>query len=338
MVVSSVRRSVRAANVVSALACASVLAWGCSGEEEKPAEAAQPIVGVMELPVSLRNADAAPSDARKVEISPAELRVDGEPVLTLTGGKIAASDRTGDIVTKLKDKLGTPARSTMSIELHAGTPYATTALVLASASTAGIRNVAFKVRKPGGSSDVGWLSLNGFHTVSAGTDATFENVATRPWSDFVNAWEAVEGACRGAMSGNCAYKPEKIAEGGQLLIALHSSGDGININFKQVGAPVPEAAPAPAKVEMLEGVPVDPVREAEEAPPATSAGFQFRAKEAQSSPSPISATIKPVCGTSACGALVQADAITLTTKVLALTGAAFPDGTPAPNLAFEVPR
>lgn len=323
---------------VAGVVCASILVLGCGSKEEEQKPPAQPIVGVMELPVSLRNADSAPSDVRKIEISPTELRVDGEAVLTLAGGKIATADRTGDIAPKLKDKLSTPARSAISVEMHAGTPYATMALVLASASTAGIRNVAFKVRKPGGSSDVGWLAINGFHTVSAGTDASFENVATRPWSDFVNAWEAVEQGCRGAMTGNCAYKAEKIAEGGQLLIALHSSGDGININFKQVGAPPPADAPKPQKVEMLEGVPTDPVRELEEAPPATSASFQFRAKEAQSSPSPITATIKPVCGTSQCGALVQADAVTLTTKVLALTGAAFPDGSPAPSLAFEVPR
>lgn len=318
--------------------CASLFVFGCGNKEEEVKAAPQPIVGVMELPVSLRNADAAPSDFRTIEVSPTELRVDTENVLTLTGGKTADADRQGDILPKLKDKLSTPARRMIAIELHAGTPYATVALVLASASTAGIRNVAFKVRKPGGSSEVGWLAVNGFHTVSAGTDATFENVATRPWSDFVNVWEAVEGACRGAMTGNCAYKPEKIAEGGQLLIALHSSGDGININFKQVGAPVVEAAPAPAKVEMLEGVPTDPAAAVEEAPPATSAGFQFRAKEAQSTPSAVTATLKPVCGTAACGALIQADAITLTTKVLALMGAAFPDGGPSPSLAFEIPR
>lgn len=318
--------------------CAAALLSGCGKEDVPEATAPVDIVGVMELPVSLRNGDSAPTDFHRIEVSPSELRVNGESVLSLTGGKVAAADRTGDVLTKLKDKLATPARNMIAVELHAGTPYATVALVLSSAATARIRNVAFKVRKPGGSSEMGWLVLNGFHAVSAGTDATFENVATRPWSDFVNAWEAIEGACRGAMSGNCAYKADKIAEGGQLLIVLHSSGDGININFKQVGAPVAEAAPAPAKVQMLEGVPTDPVAEAEQAPPATSAAFQFRANEAQKTPSAVTATIKPVCGTSACGALIQADAVTLSTKVLALTGAAFPDGTPAPSLAFEVPR
>lgn len=323
-----------------AAACASALVVGCGAKEEDAPAAPESIVGLMELPVTMRTTDPAPTDFRKVEISPTELRVDGENVLTLTSGRLAPADRGGDIIPKLKEKLATPARATIAIELHAGTPYGTTALVLATASTAGIRNVAFKVRKVGGSSDTGWLSLNGFHTVSAGTDATFENVSTRPWSDFVNAWEAVEGACRGAATGNCAYKADKVAEGGQLLIVLHSSGDGINLNFKQIGAPGVDAAVAAAKpaVKMLEGVPVDPVRELEEAPPATSASFQFRAKEAQSSPSAVTATMKPICGTAVCGALVQADAITLSTKVLALAGAAFPDGTPAPSLAFEVPN
>jgi len=338
MFASLVKRVGSAALVLSVSATPMVL--GCGAKEEEVKAAPESIVGVMELPVTMRTTDPAPSNFHKVEISPTEVRVNGENVLTLAGGRIAAADRGGDIVPKLKAKFDAPSRATIAIELHAGTPYGTTALVLATATTAGIRNVAFKVRKVGGSSETGWLTLTGFHTVSAGSDASFDNVATRPWSDFVNAWEAVEGACRGAATGNCAYKPAKVAEGGQLLIVLHSSGDGININFKQIGAPGVDASVAPEKpkVAMLEGVPTDPVRELEEAPPATSAGFQFRAKEAQSSPSAVTATIKPICGAAVCGAVVQADAITLSTKVLALAGAAFPDGTPAPSLAFEVPN
>jgi hypothetical protein len=82
---------------------------------------------------------------------------------------------------------------------------------------------------------------------------------------------------------------------------------------------------------------MDIVADVEQAPPATEASFQFRATEALTNPSPVSATLKPLCGTSACGVFVTAEKTTLFVRVASFLGAAFPDGTPAPIVAFELP-
>jgi hypothetical protein len=185
-------------------------------------------------------------------------------------------------------------------------------------------------------------------------------VAARPWNDFVSQWDAVANGCRAARTGSCAFKPEKIAEGGELKVVLHAAGQGINVEYVRIGAE-PDAAAAPkeepagknkhkskAKAhkgknkkhpELIDGVkaPSDVADEAENLPPATEALFQFRGQEALVSPSPVSETVKPVCGASACGVVVQAEKATPFLRVVSLLGAAFPDGSTAPRIVFEFP-
>src|SRR5689334_17837449 len=84
------------------LACAGSAA-ACSTEE--PKVAAAPILGVLELPISHRNGDPEPTGAAKVEVSPGEIRVDGESVITLQNGKIPPAEASGYILPKLKAKL-----------------------------------------------------------------------------------------------------------------------------------------------------------------------------------------------------------------------------------------
>jgi hypothetical protein len=160
----------------------------------------------------------------------------------------------------------------------------------------------------------------------------FEGLPTRPWSDFSSKWDDVQGACRASPTGSCAFKPTKVAEGGDLKIVLHSAGQGVNVDFFRIGGPPPEAA-APAqpeakpskaskaskkkagkkhKPELLDGVKAtDVAAEVEEAPPATEALFQFRAQEAVTVPSAVSETLKPVCGATSCGVVVQAEKATV---------------------------
>jgi hypothetical protein len=222
--------------------------------------------------------------------------------------------------------------------------------------------VAFKVRPHGGSSTTGWLALDVLDVrpkSKSDDEVAFEGLPKRPWSDFSSKWDDVQGACRASPTGSCAFKPQAVAEGGELKIVLHSAGQGVNVDFFRIGPP-PEAAAAAAppvaskpgkpdkkdkkskkkhKPELLEGVkaPTDVVAEAEQAPPATEALFQFRAQEAVSVPSAVSETIKPVCGTTACGVIIQAEKATLFVRMLSLLGAAFPDATPAPRVVFELP-
>lgn len=308
-------------------------------EEAKPPSG--PIVGLLELPVSLRTSGAAPADAADVEISPSEIHVGGQPVLMLAGGTIAAADRQGDELPKLTAALKSPMRSRMALSVAAQTPYETVVLVLSTAKKAGMRGVAFKVRPPGSSTNTGFLALDDFDVQPASKsdqEVVLQGVVTKPWSDFTSQWEEVQNGCRGSQTGSCAFKPEKIAEGGNLKMILKASGQGVNVDFVQVGAPPPAAEKPAAQVKMIEGVKqTDIVKDVEEAGPATEASFQFRAQEVLGATSAMSATVKPVCGTTACGVFVVADKVTLFVRVASMLGAAFPDGTPAPVVAFEMP-
>ena len=330
------------------LVTAALTVTGCE-EEEVVEEEEGPLLGLLELPVSLRNRAASPSNFHKIEVSPEELRVNGEPLLKLVSGKAPEADISGTEIPRLTALLGKPTRSVLSLEVHAQVPYWTTSLILGSANKAGISNVSFHVRKPTGGTDDGWLEIKGFAVAPESpedADVTFSNVQKRDWKDFTAVWESVYDACRSAMSGNCAYKPERIAEGGFLKMVLLAVGQGVNINFYRTGVSAEaddeaakEAEKAkPKKVQMLDGIAnADPVADVLEAPPATVALFQFRANEALKAPSPVAATIQPLCGSNACGIVVKAERRTMTVRVLSLIGAAFPDGTAAPTIGFEVP-
>lgn len=329
------------------LALLSPLSVGCDeGEQDAAETASAPLLGLLELPVSLRSGAAAPSNFHKVEVGPDELRVDGSTLLKLEGGKVPAAEAGATEIAKLTAALRTPARGVIELELHSSIPYETTALIFGSAAAAGIHDASLHVRKPGGGTEDGYLELKGFSVgpeVPDAQEVSFANVQPRGWGDFAAAWEAVAQGCGGAASGNCAYKPEKIAEGGKLKMMLMAAGQGVNVHFYRVpeegaeGA-AEEAKPEKKKVEMVEGVPSDPVAEVEEAPPAEVALFQFRANEALTAPSPVSDTVKPVCGTQACGTVVRAEKRTMSVRVISLIGAAFPDGSAAPSVHFEIPK
>jgi hypothetical protein len=318
---------------------ASLVACDSKDSAEQPTST-EPLVGPLELAVSHRSGGGEPSGFIKLEISPTELRVDGKPLLTLQGGRPPAGERAGSALPKVKAALAAANRGMVAFEVHAQVSYETLALAVGSAVEAGMHKMAFKVRKPGGSTDLGWLVPERVQVTAPTEDEVpFANLTPRPWGDFVEAWAAVEAGCRGAATGSCGYRPENIAEGGHVKIVLHAQGDGLNLRFQRVGAPPPVAAAKPARVEMEDGVPgrVDPVAEVENAPPATQAEFQFRSKEATGTSSPLAEAMKPICGGRACGVVVSADRAAMTVRILSLIGAAFPDGTPAPTLAFEIP-
>jgi hypothetical protein len=338
-----------------------VCSIGCGGEKPAPAAAPTgPIVGVLELPISLRSGGKAPSDAHEVEISTTEIRVGGELALPLNAAIVGAADRQGAQLPKLAALFAKTPRSTLTLAAASGVPYETVALVLGTAKASGLRSVSFKARPPGGSSASGWLSLDNIEVgpkTKSDEPLALADAAKRPWSDFTSKWDDVQSACRTSPTGSCAFKPASVAEGGELKIVLHAAGQGVNVDFFRVGGPPPEAAaPAPAekpgkkakpakkpkkgkKVELIDGVkrPTDPVDEVEQAPPATEASFQFRAQEAVSNPSALSELMKPVCAAVGCSVAIQAEKATLFVRVLSLLGAAFPDGTPAPKVVFEQP-
>jgi hypothetical protein len=342
----------RAAKSLGAVVLVSLcsLGFACGKKEDTAAAPSGPIVGVLDLALSARNSGSAPSDAHEVELAANALNLGGQPVLTLTDGVFAPADRSGDVLPKLKDAFAKSPHSKLAFSVSSSIPYSSAALVLSTAKSANVQSVSFKVRPPGSQTNTGYLTLDNF-TVRAKTkndeDVAIAGATPRPWSDFTSQWEAVQTGCRGAPSGNCAFKPESIAEGGTLRTVLHAAGQGVNVAFFRVGAPPPPPpAAAPEKPSKKgkgkaknakKSKNVDPVAEVEQAPPATEAAFQFRSQEAVSASSAVSETTRPVCGQTACAVAVQGEKATLFVRLLSLIGAAFPDRTPAPIVAFELP-
>ncbi len=331
--------------IVSAL-LASVLFIGCDEEEEVPEESADPIVGVMELPISLRNTASAPSNAISVEISPSALRVDRHTVLELSGGEVPEGARSGESLPAVKEAIASgAARRAAVIELHVNTPYETTALVLGSLKESNINTVAFKVRKPGGVADTGYLVLENFLVQPASDEPTeFEGPAQRDWDDFVEVWQpSYEGCRRADAEGetryvDCTYTPQVAAPGGKLEIRFFSRGSALKAEFTRFGAEeIDEAADAPGP-QLLDGIAPDPgAEEEEEYTPVENGAFTWRFEAAVGDLSPISAAFRPLCGTGRCGIAVTGDKETMSMRLISFIGAAFPDGSQPPQVAFHVP-
>jgi len=346
-------------NVLAIILVSGALACGGDKPAEETPPPSGPIVSVLELPVTLRSQGAAPSDAANVEISTNEIHVGGQNVVTLASGFVPEADRQSGQIPKLTKALSAGPHGAVSLSVASGAAYETVLLTLATAKAAGVSKVAFQVRAPSATT-AGHLVLEAFDVkprTNSEANQTFAGLSPRPWTDFSTQWDAVGNACKSSPTGSCAYKPEKIADGGELKIVLHAAGQGVNVEYFRIG-PLPEPTEAaepeksakgakkkkPAKkkgkkVEMIDGVPgpKDVVDEALNAPPATEALFQFRAQEAVANPSAVTATIKPVCGTSACGVVTQSEKATPFVRVISLLGAAFPDGTTAPQVVFELP-
>lgn len=332
------------------LALAFAGSAACSKKEEAPAPSG-PVVSVLDLALSARNQGAAPTDAYDVELAATTLNVGGQPVLTLTDGLFAPADRSGDILPKLKDAFAKTPHTKLIFSVSSSVSYNSAAAVLATAKAANVTSVAFKVRPIGSQSNTGFLTLDNFVVrpkTKNDEDVAIPGAPTRPWSDFTSQWDAAQNACRASPTGNCAFKPEAVADGGNLRTVLYAAGQGSNVAFYRVGAPPPEPTPPPeekpAKGKKAKKAKpskksknVDPVAEVEQAPPATEAGFQFRFQEAVAAASAISETMRPICGQTPCGVAVQGEKATLFVRLLSLIGAAFPDRTAAPVVAFELP-
>lgn len=301
----------------------------------------KPILGVLELPISHRHGGSAPAQAAQVEISPSELRVDGETVLSLASGKAPAAEQSGDVLPKLKTKLG--GKSAVALSVHAALPYATLARVVSSASQAGVKQFAFRVRKPSAPTETGWLSLSNVRLAQSAESGAFEEAQLLPWESFSATWDESLDACKVTTNGDCGYRPLAKAEGGKLDMMLRVRGSGVALRFRQAGAdeankPAPKKAP---RAEMLDGIAGGPADSApEEAPPepSTEHVFTLRSDATTAAPSPISGITQPVCGSRACPAVLDAEGISMSGLVLSAIGAAFPDGTAEPRLAWVLPE
>jgi hypothetical protein len=313
------------------------LAAACGGEDsaaEKP-----PLLGVLELPISHRAGGNEPPGAAHIELAPGEVRVDGETLFSLENGKIPAAEQSGHTLPKLKAKLS--GKSALAISTYAATPYATLGRVLNTGLEAGARTFAFKVRKVGTTKDTGWLVVGNNHFTPSAEDGKFPAEQLVPWDNFVTVWEDAITACQSTERVDCGYRPLAKAQGGQLDMMLRVRGSGLAVRMRQTGAPA-QATPPPTekkpRAEMLDGIKAPPAAP-EEAPPepSTEHVFTLRSDHATLPSSPISGIVKPLCSGTSCSAVVDAEGISMSGLVLSLIGAAFPDGTPEPKLAWVLP-
>ena len=316
---------------VAFLCALSMVAVACDdgpSEDEAQQSEQAPLLGTGELALTLRHGDAPPPGAVEVFLTPAAMRAAPmpEPLALSAGWSPEATAALKEAVS------GQPA---VLLQVHANTSYRSLSGALSAIQDAGVSSVSFAVR--GAGADGGALTPAAFKVVPKSPDegtapASMEAASGHMWDDFVTRWEAVEGACRGGKTASCAYKPEAVQDGGALKIVLSAVGQGHTVGFMRLGEP----APPPAKKKRAKRRKVtDPAAELEQEPPAEMALFQWRAHEATTAPSPISDTVKPICGAGDCSVVVRAEAATLAARVLSLLGAAFPDGSPAPSVLFE---
>jgi hypothetical protein len=327
---------------------------GCSKEEVKPDLTAK--LGVLELASSHRTGDAEPTGAARIEVTPTSLLVDGVEVFPLENGKIPAAERSGYDLPKLKEKLG--GKKALAMGVFAAVPYATLARVIHTGLEAGATELSFRVRKPNSTKDTGWMTIKRSHFVKSAENSEFSESELLPWGSFTKVWDESLDACQGAPRADCGYKPMAKAEGGQLDLMLRVRGSGVALRFRQAGVAAPAAdagtdAGALAskakdkgkdkgkkkkKAEMLDGIKAAPDAP-EEAPPepSTEHVFTMRTEAATAVPSPISGIVRPVCGSVTCPVVLDAEGISMSSQVLALLGASFPDGGPSPTVAWVLP-
>ncbi|MDB4971875.1 MAG: hypothetical protein JWN48_216 [Myxococcaceae bacterium] len=329
----------------------------CSKEEEVKPDLT-PRLGLLELASSHRTGDPEPSGAARIEITQSEIVVDGVQALALEGGKVPVAERAGDELPKLKAKLA--GKKSIAVSVYAAVPYATLGRALNTAVAAGVAEIAFKVRKPNASNQSGWLTLRNSRFVASADDAKFGESALLPWDSFAKTWDESLDACQSSTRADCGYKPMAKAEGGKLDMMLRVRGTGYALRFRQEGAPPAAATDAGVaaddkaekadkkskkkdrkkhgKSEMLDGIKAAPsAPEEAPPPPSTEHVFTLRTDQATIDPSPISGVTRPVCGAVACPVVLEPEGVSMSSQVIALLGAAFPDGTPAPNVAWVLP-
>jgi hypothetical protein len=320
------------------------LAPGASAENEP----GRPLADI-ELPVSLRFHDSAPSNPRTVEATDEQLRLDGNVVIPLERGRVAKTNIADGTIPKLEAALRSTTASTLALRLQANLPYETMALVLSTAHKVGIANAAFAVRETGAGKTVGWMNADSYVVSSKADDVpAITAVQAKSWNEFTKNWQAVFDGCRTSSNGNCAYVNDNFALGGTLRMELFASGHGINIDFFRRGlTPVQEADEEKMRAQILSRKKEDFLQgrishdDMVEAimlgDPSTYALFQFRYQEALKNTSAMTKTMAPMCHAERCGVVVSGDAVVATLNVVSMIGAAFPDGTPAPAIAFEQP-
>ncbi|MBX3248017.1 MAG: hypothetical protein KF901_12625 [Myxococcales bacterium] len=326
----------RASLFTSVLSCVLGLASvGCGDDAADEAVSTEPTVGVLELPISLRH-DSEPSNPVRVEISTSSLRLDGREILALDGGRVPTEERDGMVIPKLRDAIAAaPARGSATLRVYASTPYLTTMLAVGTLKASRIGEIGFAVRR-GSTNDVGYLKLDSYDVRPTSDEpAVVPPTHQRRWDELAPVWTQMTETCSASEHKvDCSWRAEHIAPGGDMQITLFARGSGVKVELDRVRGPAIEAPrPGPA---LIDGIPNEP----QEVPPTPTetAAFTWRFQAATQAESPIAATLRPLCGAQPCGVVMRAEGGTQTLTLLTFLGSAFPNGTGAPHVLFQVPE
>lgn len=316
---------------------AALCLCGCGDDDEAGAAEPAPPLGALELPISHRHADPAPSNAIQIETTPSALSIDGRKLLGLERGRLAAGTFANMVITELQHAIQAgAARNVAALRIHVNTPYQTLALVLGTLKASNVNQFAFEVR-PGPGAETGWMKFTDFRVGAPSEEpVSFEGNGQRRWTDFSDHWQAIYEGCRRADYVDCAYLPQVVAPDGLVEIKLWARGAGLKLEFTRFGG-TDLTAPAGTGPALIEGVP--PPQPGEEAPPepAVYGAFTWRFRAATAELSPITDATRPVCGAQPCAVVVASDADALAMNLITFMGAAFPNGTEAPTTHWVVP-
>jgi biopolymer transport protein ExbD len=316
-----------------------MLACGSREEAAAPVDTT-PVVAPVELAISRNHGGSQPQNAARVEVSQSTLRLDGQEIIPLERGRVAAAEQSEHVITKLRQRLQAgSARPAAALWINASLPYVTLVEVLHTLESAGVRELSFAVRQ-GTGVETGFMRLSRWRVVPAGdAPVTFTGTAL-PWSAFTSHWQEVYDACRAGQYIDCDVVVPAPAQGGELQVDLWARGQAMKVTFYQANAPAPEEPAGGGGPALLEGVRRPQQAQPEEAPPPPIAegAFNFRHQESVGAESAISNAVRPVCGNQSCAAVVRADATTPSMRVLSMLGAFYPNGFTEPEVAFRIPE
>jgi hypothetical protein len=227
---------------------------------------------------------------------------------------------------------GAPARRAAILRIHVAVPYKTTALLLATIKRANVHEIAFEVRT-GPTADVVYMVIDTFEVrPDDGEPVRFEGAHQRQWDELVQFWDRMKGACESELRVDCDYRPDEVAAGGDVEMRLYSRGQALKLELQRFGIePGPNEGP-------IDGLMATSIDQPQHAPKATTAAFTWRFSAGADPESPITATMRPLCGARVCGVVVAGDVATQTQRLVAFLGAAFPNGATNPSVVFLIPN
>jgi len=313
---------------------------GCGEDEAESEVDTTDHVGLYEIPISRSNQATEPRDAVRIEISPTEMRLNYEPVLELERGLAPDGAVNDHVITALREAIGSgAARSRAALRIHTNVPYLTLAQTMNTLRDAGLRELFIAVRTPGETPQEAWMQMPHWQILPPGDEpATFEGRAPR-WDEFVAVWRDVYDRCRAGDYVDCDGPYSITAEGGELDIEMWTRARAMKVTFRQINPPEPEPSGGGGGGGLIEGVAAAPVaaNPEEEEDPATAGAFTMQHMESVAEDSHISSFMEPVCADTQCRVTFVTDATTASMRVISFVGAAFPNGSETPQIAFRMP-